>query len=117
MDGYLRAAAMARTYEPVVLSPWGFAAGQGPGPGRERYRQAARMASGCGIAPAASLVPDAIPLYLVMPQLHIETFRAPTMIMGTFGQYLAKTTHDHEAARAEGAFVPGMPCGRGFCPR
>jgi hypothetical protein len=37
-----------------------------------------------------------IPLCPVMPKYHIETFRAPTMIMGTFGSYLAISVRDHE---------------------
>ena len=50
--------------------------------------------------PAARPRRDAIPLYPVMPEPHIETFPASTMIMGTFGRYLSRTAHDHETARA-----------------
>jgi CubicO group peptidase (beta-lactamase class C family) len=35
----------------------------------------------------------------VMPQPGIETFRAPIMIMGRFGQIRPTLTHDHETAR------------------
>lgn len=50
------------------------------------------------------------PLCPVMPQVHVETFRAPTMITGTFGQYLAETTQDHETTRAEAASLSSWYC-------
>src|SRR5580700_5004614 len=49
------------------------------------------------------------PLYPVMPELHIETFRATTMIMGRFGQIRPTLTHDHETARA--ADNSSLKCG------
>jgi hypothetical protein len=39
------------------------------------------------------------PLCPVMPQLDIETFRAPIMIAGSFGLYSAKSARDHETVR------------------
>jgi hypothetical protein len=39
--------------------------------------------------PRPGLLQDVIPLCPVMPELHIETFRAPVMIAGSFGLYLA----------------------------
>jgi hypothetical protein len=79
------------------------AAGQGPCCGRERRWRAARIVAGCDTAPAAAPLRDVSPLYPVMPELHIETFRATTMIMGRFGQIRPTLTHDHETAQAEGA--------------
>jgi hypothetical protein len=37
-----------------------------------------------------------------MPELHIETFRATTMIMGRFGQIRPTLTHDHENSPSRG---------------
>jgi hypothetical protein len=34
-----------------------------------------------------------------MSELHIQAFRAPVMIAGTLGRYLALTARDHETAR------------------
>src|SRR5580700_6044557 len=76
----------------------GFAAGQGPCCRRERRWRAARIVAGCGMAPAAGPLRDVSPLYPVMPELHVETFRATTMIMGRFGQIWPTLTHDHETA-------------------
>ena len=45
-----------------------------------------QMASGYGRAPAVGLPRDAIRLCPVMPEPHVETFRARTMIMNSFGQ-------------------------------
>ena len=36
------------------------------------------------------------PLYPSMSQLWVETFRAQTMIMASFGLYLAVSVHDHD---------------------
>ena len=65
------------------------------------------MASGCGRATAAGLPRDAIPLYPVMPQLHVKTFRASIMIVASLGRYLAVSGRDHGTVRAEGtSLVP-----------
>src|SRR5580693_3186069 len=37
----------------------------------------------------------------VMSEGHIQTFRAPTMIVGQSGPYLVRTARDHETARPE----------------
>jgi hypothetical protein len=42
-----------------------------------------------------------------IPKLYIEAFRAPIMIAGSFGPYLAISARDHETARAEGGFSQG----------
>jgi hypothetical protein len=40
------------------------------------------------------------PVLSVMPQLDVETFRAPIMIAGSFGLYSAQSARDHETARS-----------------
>jgi hypothetical protein len=42
-----------------------------------------------------------------MSELNIETFRASTMIMGTFGLYLAISTRDHEKDPIRGLLTLG----------
>jgi hypothetical protein len=56
------------------------------------------MVVGCDRAPAVGLLRDATPLCPVMPELHIETFRATTMIMASSGQIRPTSGHDHETA-------------------
>jgi ABC-type Fe3+/spermidine/putrescine transport system ATPase subunit len=48
-------------------------------------------------------------LYPVMPECNVQAFRARTMIMGTFGAYLAISVHDHETARCEDASLKFPP--------
>ena len=45
------------------------------------------------------------PLCPVMRQSDIETFRAPTMIAGSFGRYPARSARDHENRPSRGAAV------------
>src|SRR6202035_4791049 len=53
-----------------------------------------------------------VPLCPVMPKLHIETIRAPTMIMASSGLYLAVSGHDHETVRSEGGSLSSWHCSR-----
>jgi hypothetical protein len=50
------------------------------------------------MAAAAGPVGDAIRLCAVMPELHVEAFRASIMIVASFGLYSAVSGHDHETA-------------------
>src|ERR1700689_1650622 len=44
----------------------------------------------------AGLPGDPNPLYPEMSKLNVETFRAPVMIVASFGSYLVLSGHDHE---------------------
>ena len=68
------------------------------------------MPACCGMAPAAGLRGDGIPLCPAMPQLYLETFRALIMIVASFWRYLPVSGHDHETARAEGASLSSWHC-------
>ena len=46
-------------------------------------------------APRCSSTRTARPVMSYMPELNIQTFRARTMIMASFGQYLPVSGHDH----------------------
>jgi hypothetical protein len=70
-----------------------------------------QAATGCGIALVAGLRCDTIPLCGVMPECQIRAFRAPIMIAGTFGPYLAQTARDHGHAQAEDAFLKFLALG------
>jgi hypothetical protein len=52
--------------------------------------------------PAVGLLRDATRYIPIMPELHIETFRATIMIMGRFDQIRPTLAHDHENSPSEG---------------
>jgi hypothetical protein len=59
---------------------------------------------GCSVASAVGVLRDAIPVMSLMPELHLQAFRAPTMIMASLGRIEAISGHDHEQPEPEGAF-------------
>jgi hypothetical protein len=65
---------------------------------QERRRRAAQMVAGCGTAPTAGLHRDPVRLYTIMSEFNIQGFRAPAVIMGTFGPHLVISARDHETA-------------------
>jgi hypothetical protein len=87
----------------------GFAAGQGRPPRAGCRWRAARMAAVCGIAPAAARAARPRPVSSGMPESEVEPFRARFMIVGSFGQLLPISTHDHGTARLEGTFSSSGP--------
>ena len=60
--------------------------------------------------PTVAVSRDPIPLCTVMSELHIETFRALTMIMASFGQIAPVSGHDHESP-IRGHFLKFLPLG------
>jgi hypothetical protein len=62
------------------------------------------MVAGSDKTPAVGLLRDP-PLCPVMPELHVETFRATIMIVGRFGQIRPTLTHDHENSPSRGVLA------------
>jgi hypothetical protein len=63
-------------------------------------RRGGRVASRCGIGPAAELQGDPISVMSRYDEFYIGTFRPLIMIVASFGRYLPISGHDHEAAQS-----------------